>query len=207
VDCVQDAFDLAEKYRTFVLILLDGFMGQMMEAVDIQPRPEVDPLKHKDWALGYRKERGKRRVILSMELDPDRLEAHSAKLQEKYKIIRDNEQRFEHFKTDDAELILTAYGTTSRICRSAILKLREEGFKVGMIRPISLWPFPERGFESLPSSLGSFLDVEMSSAFQMVNDVRLATSCRFPVHTYGRWGGYAPSVTEVAEAAKKILAQ
>ena len=205
VDLTQDAFELSQKYRIIVMILSDGFMGQMMESVEINPRKPEDPIVNKDWGLGYMKERGKSNTALSMHLDPDKLEAHNLHLQEKYAKIKENEQRWEHYMMDDAELMITSYGTTSRICYSAISNLRDQGFKVGMVRPITLWPFPDKGFENLPGSVKKILDIEMCSSFQMLDDVKLATKCRLPFETFGRSGGNSPSVREVEDACKKAL--
>ncbi|MDR3230828.1 MAG: 3-methyl-2-oxobutanoate dehydrogenase subunit VorB [Synergistaceae bacterium] len=206
VDFTQDAFDLSQKYRTPVMLLADGFMGQMMEAVEIKSRKTEDPKTNADWALGWWDERGgKRAMIYSMQLDPDKLEAHDTHLQEKYSRIRTSEARFEHYMIDDAELIITAYGTTSRVCRSAINNLREEGFRVGMVRPITLWPFPTAGYSDLPKSVKGILDVEMSASFQMMDDVRLATLCDLPIATTGRWGGFSPSVRQVEEKCRELL--
>jgi 2-oxoglutarate ferredoxin oxidoreductase subunit alpha len=207
VNLTQDAFDLSQKYRTPVIVLADGFMGQMMEAVEIKPRKTEDPASNAEWALGWWNERGGRHVTLySMQLDPDKLEAHDTHLQEKYARIRTNEPRYEHYRLEDAELALTAYGTTSRVCRSAINNLREKGFKVGMVRPITLWPFPAAGYSDLPESVRGILDVEMSAAFQMLDDVRLATLCDLPIATAGRWGGYSPTVSQIEEKCKELLA-
>jgi 2-oxoglutarate ferredoxin oxidoreductase subunit alpha len=205
VDLTQDAFELSQKYRTLVMILSDGFMGQMREAVEINPRKAEDPIINKDWALGFMKERGKSHISLSMQLDPDLLEAHNIYLQKKYGEIKEKEQRWEHYMLDDAELMVAAYGTPSRICYSAISNLREQGYKVGMVRPITLWPFPIKGFENLPKSIKRILDIEMSASFQMSDDVRLATSCKYPLETFGRFGGCAPSVKEVEDACKRAL--
>ncbi|MCL1941290.1 MAG: 3-methyl-2-oxobutanoate dehydrogenase subunit VorB [Synergistaceae bacterium] len=205
VDLTQDAFELSQKYRILTMILSDGFMGQMMEAVEINPRKAEDPLVNKDWGLGFMKERGKSHIALSMHLDPDKLEEHNAHLQAKYAKIKENEQRWEHYMMDGAELVVSAYGTTSRICSSAILNLRKQGHKVGMVRPITVWPFPVKGFENLPKSVKKILDIEMSASFQMADDVRLATGCGIPVETFGRSGGYAPSVKEVEDACVKAL--
>jgi 2-oxoglutarate ferredoxin oxidoreductase subunit alpha len=206
VNLTQDAFDLSQKYRTPVLLLADGFMGQMMEAVEIKPRKTEDPASNAHWAMGWWDERGGKRVaIYSMQLDPDKMEAHSTHLQKKYAAIRANEPRFEHFMIDDAELLVTAYGTTSRVCRSAVNNLRAEGFKVGMVRPITLWPFPSAAYSDLPKSVKGILDVEMSPAFQMADDVRLATLCGLPVATEGRWGGYSPSVRQIEDKCKELL--
>jgi 2-oxoglutarate ferredoxin oxidoreductase subunit alpha len=140
-----------------------------------------------------------------MYMDPDILEAHDVRLQEKYKVIKANEPRFEHYMADDAELLLTSYGTTSRVCRSAINNLREEGCKVGMMRPITAWPFPSAGLSNLPQSVKAILDVEMSAAFHMVDDVRLSLTRDVPIFTTGRWGGYSPTVRQVEEKCKEIL--
>lgn len=208
VDLVQDAFDLSQKYRTPVMLLADGFMGQMMEAVEIRERKIEDPKSNADWALGWRKERGgKRTVIYNLKLDPDELEAHVTHLQKKFSKIRAEEQRFERYQVDDAELVVVSYGTTSRMVRTAIDSLRDEGMKVGMIRPISLWPYPTIGFENLPKTVKGLLDIEMSAEFQMVEDVKLAISCRLPVATFGRWGGHAPSVREVEDKCRELLAK
>ena len=206
VNLTQDAFELAEKYRTPVMVLVDGFMGQMMEAVEILPREVQDPAGSAVWALGWWKERGgKRAPIYSMQLDPDALEEHNAHLQEKYSLIRANEERFEHYRVDDAELLLTSYGTTSRVCRSAINNLREEGYKVGLMRPVTAWPFPASGLSNLPESVKAILDVEMSAAFQMVDDVRLSITRHIPIFTTGRCGGFSPTVRQVEEKCKEVL--
>jgi 2-oxoglutarate ferredoxin oxidoreductase subunit alpha len=208
VDLTQDAFELSQKYRTPVLVLADGFMGQMMEAVEIKPRKTEEPVSNAGWALGWRKERGgKRAVVYSMLMDPDKLEPHDTYLQEKYARIRANEARFEHYEIEDAELAVTAYGTTARVCRTAIKNLREEGFKVGMVRPVTIWPFPTAAYSGLPKSVKGILDVEMSSAFQMLDDVRLATSCELPVATTGRWGGHSPTVRQIEEKCKELLSR
>ena len=198
VDLVQDGFDLAQKHRTPVMLLADGFMGQMMEAVEIRTREVPDPSVNAEWALGWRKERGgERSVLYNLKLNPEDLEDRVTHLQRKYLEIREKEQRFERYKVDDAELVIAAYGTTSRMARTAIDRLREEGLKVGLIRPITLWPYPVKGFENLPASVRMLLDVEMSAEYQMLDDVKVAIDCRLPVETFGRWGGFTPSVHEI----------
>lgn len=206
VDLTQDAFDLSQKYRMPAMILVDGFLGQMMEAVEISPRKTEDPSTNAAWALGWRKERGgKHATVYSMLLTPELLEAHNTHLQEKYKRVKANEARFEHYMVDDAELLLTAYGTTSRVCRSAINNLRGEGYKVGMMRPITAWPFPSAGLSKLPESVKVILDVEMSAAFPMATDVRMSLTRDIPILTTGRWGGFSPTVQHVEEKCKEIL--
>ena len=206
VDLTQDAFDLSQKYRIPVMVLADGFMGQMMEAVEILPRKAEDPATNADWALGWWKERGGKSVtVKNIYLGPDILEAHDTHLTEKYELIKANETRFEHYMADDAELLLTSYGTTSRVCRSAVNNLRKDGYKVGMMRPITAWPFPTEGLSKLSESVKAVLDVEMSSTFQMSDDVRLALASDIPVFTTGRWGGFSPTVRHVEEKCKEML--
>ena len=206
VNLTQDAFDLSQKYRTPVMVLADGFMGQMMEAVEILPREIEDPKSNSSWALGWREERGGKSVsIYSMQLNPDKLEAQDTHLQEKYRCIEANEARFEHYMVEDAELLLTAYGTTSRVCRSAINNLRASGYKAGMMRPITAWPFPSEGLSKLPDSVKAILDVEMSAAFHMLEDVRLSLTRDIPLFTTGRWGGYSPTVRQVEEKCVEVL--
>jgi len=206
VDLTQDAFDLSQKYRTPVMILVDGFMGQMMESVEIKPRKVESPSSNSSWALGWREERGgKSAMIYSMRLEAEDLETHNTYLQAKYKKIKENEARCENFMVDDAELLLTAYGTTSRVCRSAVNNLRAEGHKVGMLRPLTVWPFPSANLANLPGSVKTILDVEMSAAFPMADDVRLSLSRNIPVFTSGRWGGFAPTVRQIEDKCKELL--
>ncbi|MCL2009015.1 MAG: 3-methyl-2-oxobutanoate dehydrogenase subunit VorB [Synergistaceae bacterium] len=206
VNLTQDAFELSQKYSMPVMVLVDGFLGQMMEAVEISPRKAEDPSVNAAWALGWWKERGgKRATVYSMYLDPEILEAHNTRLQEKYKIVKANEARFEHYMADDAELLLTSYGTTSRVCRSAINNLREEGYKVGMMRPLTVWPFPSAGLSRLPECVKGILDVEMSAAFPMADDVRISLTRNIPIFTTGRWGGFSPTVRQIEDKCREVL--
>ncbi|SMG08512.1 3-methyl-2-oxobutanoate dehydrogenase subunit VorB [Dethiosulfovibrio salsuginis] len=203
VEVVQSAWDYAFKYRNPVMILADGFMGQMMEPVEITPH-ETDRGDWKSWGLGNKGTRESRSLIKSMNLTPELLEAHNDKLQAKYDRMKKEDTKWEEFQLDDAELVIAAYGTTARIAKSAISHLREEGYKVGMIRPITLFPFPYEPFEKLTEKVSHVLDIEMNKG-QMVDDVKVATGCRFPVSFYGRCGGVAPSVEEIEEQCRKIL--
>ncbi|WP_347712692.1 3-methyl-2-oxobutanoate dehydrogenase subunit VorB [uncultured Fretibacterium sp.] len=206
VDLIQDGFDLSQKYRTPVMVLADGFMGQMMEAVEIKTRTIEDPKSNAEWALGWRKERGgARTIVYNLKLKPEDLEIQVTHLQQKYLKIRENEQRVERYLVEDAELVIAAYGTTSRMARTAIDRLRNDGLKVGLIRPITLWPYPVKGFRDLPASVKLLLDVEMSSEYQMLDDVKISTECRLPVETYGRWGGFTPSVHEIEDKCRELL--
>lgn len=189
------AFDLADKYRNTVMILGDGALGQMMEPVefpDVKIQPPV-----KEWAAtGFRGKRTKPNIINSLYLQPEKLEQHNIKLQNKYREITQAEQRWENVLTDDAEIIVTAYGITSRIAHSAVEKARAAGIKVGLLRPITLWPFPAPAYAKLVPQAKAFLCVELSAG-QMIEDVRLATNCRVPVYFYGRMGGMLPSPREI----------
>lgn len=205
VDLTQLAFDLAQKYRNPVMVAADGFMGQMMEAVEIKPSPTKDQPADPSWALGFMGERGgKRSHLHSLFLSPEPLEEHNRKLQKKYQAMKDAEQRCECYMMDDAEVLVAAYGTTARISRSAVNNLRAEGLKVGMIRPITLWPYPYDAFKKIPSTVKHILVSEMNAG-QMVDDVKVATGCTYPVSFYGRMGGFAPSVGEIENECRRIL--
>ncbi len=202
---IMMAFDLTEFYRNPVMILTDGFMGQMMEAVEFKKvKLGYDIPDVKEWAVGYMAERGKRTLLKSLSLDPEVLEQHNQKLQKKYRLMEEKEVRFESANVDDAEIVIAAYGTTARIAKSAVKKLRDQGIKAGIIRPQSLYPFPYKPFSELPESVKHVLVVEMSCG-QMLEDVELGVSRKVPVSFYGRCGGMAPSVEEIEQAAKKAL--
>jgi len=203
-DLTMLAFNLAEKYRNPVMILADGFMGQMMEAVEFNEM-HMDGLPDPaEWAVGYMKQRGRRALVKSLYLDPEELEAHNWKLQAKYAEMTKNEKRYETYQFDDAEILIAAYGTVARIARTAINELRSEGLKVGLFRPISLFPFPYDPLETLPKSVKQILTVEMSCG-QMIEDIRLAVGKELPVAMYGRVGGMTPSVEEIKDQVRKAL--
>ena len=195
-DLTMLAFELADQYMNPAAVMADGFTGQMMEAVDF-PAPVTD-LPEKPWSVQGNAETAGN-LINSIYLDPDELEERIAKLFEKYAEIERNEVRFEEFYTDDAELITMGYGIVSRLLLSAVEKAREDGLKVGLLRPITLWPFPSVRVEELSQGTKKFLVSEMSTG-QMVEDVRLAVCGRVPVEFYGRWGGSVPSVEELRKA-------
>ncbi len=202
-DLTMLAFDLADKYRNPACLLADGFTGQMMEAVEF-PTPRPVPYDHTSWAV-----RGdaatKRNLISSIVLDPVELEAHNLKLDEKYKRIQAAEQRCEEYHTEDADLIVVAYGIVSRIVYSTIDQARAEGLKVGLLRPVTVWPFPSERLSALAADgQRSFLAVELSTG-QMVEDVRLAVEGRCPVHFYGRCGGVVPKAEELVQQYHRIM--
>ena len=199
-DLTQLSFELAEKYRTPVYLLTDGYTGQMMEAVEFG-EPVMDLPRH-DWAL-YADKESKHNLINSIYLDPDELEEHNRKLQRKYKEIEENELRVEEFMVDDAEYILMGYGIVSRILKTVVEKLREENVKIGLLRPITLFPFPDKRIAELADQAKKFLVVEMSNG-QMVQDVRFAAAGKCPIEFYNRMGGVVPSTKEILERARLL---
>jgi pyruvate/2-oxoacid:ferredoxin oxidoreductase alpha subunit len=192
-DLTMLAFELADKYRNPVAVMADGFTGQMMEAVEF-PDP-VETLPDKPWSVQGNAETAGN-LINSIYLDPDEFEEVVRNLFKKYEQAEREEVRFEEIYTEDAELVVVGYGFVSRLARSAIENVREEGMKVGMLRPITLWPFPEARLGELADKVSRFLAVEMSTG-QMVEDVRLAACGKAPVEFFGRWGGSVPSVEEI----------
>ena len=200
-DLTQLSFELAEKYRTPVYLLTDGYTGQMMEAVEFG-EPVMDLPRH-DWAL-YADKESKHNLINSIYLDPDELEEHNRKLQRKYKKIEENELRVEEFMVDDAEYILMGYGIVSRILKTVVEKLREENVKIGLLRPITLFPFPDKRITELADQAKKFLVVEMSNG-QMVQDVRFAAAGKCPIEFYNRMGGVVPSTKEILERARLLV--
>ena len=202
VDMVQEAFEVADYYRTPVMVVGDGMIGQMMEPVEFKA-PKKRELAPKTWAsVGTKMER-KPNVINSLYLDPQALEDHCIRLDAKYKEIEKNETDYEMYKTEDAEIVFVAYGTTSRIVKNTIEVLREEGIKAGLIRPKTLWPFPFEAFNQIPEAK-NLLTVEMSMG-QMVEDVKLAVECKLPVHFYGRCGGMIPDPESIANKTREIV--
>ena len=203
-DLTRAAFDIADKYRNPTMILGDGILGQMMEPIAIGAKVPAHLRKNyaKPWALRGCKGR-KPNSIRSLFLKDGALEELNRRLQEKFKLMEKNEIRFEKYKTDDANVIIIAYGTTSRISRSCVDKLRERKIKAGLFRPISLWPFPYNALRSLAKSGTKFLTVEMSAG-QMVEDVRMAVSDDKRVHFYGRTGGGVPGEEEIIEKTLSI---
>ena len=193
-EVVPLAFDLADKYRNPVIILGDGILGQMMEPVDFDGL--VRPADYdKSWALTGARDRPAQ-SIYSLIFDVKLQEEKNWKLQRKFRLIEQDEVRYETYLVDDAEMIVVAYGIGARIARGAIKRLREEGQKVGMIRPITLWPFPMKPLRELAKTVTDFFVFELSAG-QMVEDVRLALEGRGHIHFYGRPGGVVPMPVEL----------
>ena len=205
VELTQLAFDIADRYRNPVLVMGDGLIGQMMEPVQMPDYVPAKDLPEKIWAAGS-DHKSERAIINSLYIDPAVLEKHNLKLQKKYDLMTQNEVRVQTELVEDADYILVAYGTTARVARSAMRKLRAEGMKVGLIRPITLWPFPDKAIAEAAGHAKSFLTVEMSMG-QMVEDVRLAVNGAKPVHFFGRTGGMVPSVREVMEQLHLICGE
>ena len=205
VDLTQEAFDLADLYRMPVMIMGDGMIGQMMEPAEFKPVVKRE-LPAKDWATTGTDGKRKPNVINSLFIDPQECENHNIKLFKKYDEITAKETRVENYNVEGAEIVFVAYGTTARIVRNAINKLANEGIKAGMIRPITLWPFPTEAIEAAANqaSVKAFLTVEMSMG-QMIDDVKIAANGKKPVHFYGRTGGMIPTPAAIVENAKMVL--
>jgi len=202
VDYVMEAFDKADLYRTPVLLLADGMIGQMMEAVEFK-EPKKAELPEKNWATTGTKGKRQHNIINSLYLASELLEKHNLKLEAKYKLIEKNEVVYEAFGLEDADVVCVAYGTTSRIVKNAIKLAEEKGIKVGLIRPITLWPYPYEIFKEINPKAKGVLTVEMSTG-QMIDDVKIAVEGKFPVHFNGRTGGMIPTPASILEAIEKI---
>lgn len=197
IDFTALAFDLADKYRHIVIIASDGQVGQMMEPAELPPMHEIDR-KRPEWALSGAKGRPKN-VISSIYLEGAQEEAYNLKIQSKLKEIKAAEQRWTEFATEDARLLVIGYGTAGRIAYSAVEAAREAGLKVGLLRPQTLWPFPEDRVSTLADQVDGCLVVEMNAG-QMLEDVRLAIGGQIPVSFYGRMGGIVPMPDEILGA-------
>ena len=185
------------------MILADGLIGQMMEPVEL-PEHKDRKLPEKPWAACGHENKREHNIINSLYLTPNALEDLVRARYERYKIVEEKEQRAEEYRTEDADVIVVAYGASSRVARSAVNKAREAGKKVGLIRPITLWPFPKDAIKRAADHTKELLVVEMSMG-QMVDDVRLAAECRVPVHFYGRTGGVIPTPKEILGEIDKLL--
>lgn len=203
-DFVALGYDLAEKYRNPAMILSDGAIGQMMEKVELdeqKPRATEFP----EWATTGKPKDKPYRIITSLELDSAKQEEVNHKLQAKYRQMEENEVRYEEIQCDDAEFIFIAYGTSARLCQKSVQLAREKGIKAGLLRPITLFPFPKKRINELAGQVKGFLSVEMSAG-QMVEDIQLAADGKTKVEFFGRFGGIIPSPNEILEAMEtKII--
>jgi len=187
-------FELADRYRNPVVIMTDGYVGQMQEPLQIQLRDVQMP--EKDWAVNGRLET-KKNLISSIYLEPDDLEAHIRKLEAKYALAQELESRSENYLTGGADILLVGFGIVSRILRSTVDQLRAQGVKAGLFRPITLWPFPRRELREAAQHVKSVMVVELNTGM-MVDDVKLALNDSIPVNFYGRVGGNVPTPEEIA---------
>ena len=199
-DMTVKGLELADKYRMVAMLLADGTMGQMMEPVclDIPEQKKYD----KPWAVTGTKLERKHNIVNSLSLIPEELEQQNFDRYEKYRVIEENEVMYEEYMMDDAEICVVAYGITARVSKNAIAAARAEGIKVGMIRPITLWPFPKKVLAEAADKVKAFVSVEMSMG-QMIEDIELATRCKKPVLLCNRAGGMIPTPEHVLETIKK----
>jgi 2-oxoglutarate ferredoxin oxidoreductase subunit alpha len=206
-DFVDLAFELAFKYRNPAMILSDGAIGQMMEKVVLPPfkprRTEEEIAKECPWATTGRLGMRKPNIITSLELRSEEMEQINLRIQAKYREIEKKEVRYEEYKTEDAEYLVVAFGSAARIAKKVIAIAREEGIPVGLLRPITLWPFPSQRIAELGKKVKGILSLEINAG-QMVEDIRLAVECKIPVQWYGRLGGIIPEPEEVVEQIKKM---
>ncbi len=207
-DFVGLGIDLAFKYRTPAMILADGVVGQMMEKVVLPPfrprRTDEEVRQQCPWAATGRHGRDHRNIITSLEMEPNKMEVNNLRLQETYKHITENEVRFQEYFTEDADYLIVAFGSVARICLKAIEDAREQGIKIGLLRPITLWPYPTKEIERLAKQVKGILTVELNAG-QMVEDVRLSVNGTVPVYHFGRFGGIVPNPTEVLDAFKNLF--
>ena len=206
-DFVDLSFELAFKYRNPAMILSDGVIGQMMEKVVLPPfkprRTEEEIAAECPWATTGRSKGRQPNIITSLELDPAEMEQRNIQLQSKYRLIEENEVRYEEINCDDAEYLMVAFGSCARIAQKAMDDARAQGIKVGLLRPITLWPFPSKQIERAKQVKG-ILSVEINAG-QMVEDIKLAVNCSVPVQHFGRLGGIVPDPDEVVNALKEKL--
>ncbi|MBR6408102.1 MAG: 3-methyl-2-oxobutanoate dehydrogenase subunit VorB [Clostridia bacterium] len=201
VDLMMGAFDIAEKYRMPAMILADGMLGQMMEPVEIPEAVDVSKIE-KPWATNGHRNKRPHNIINSLYIEAQELESIVKARFERYEQIKANEQRAECFMTDDSEITIVAYGACARVAKNAVRAAREKGIKAGLIRPITLWPFPTDAVRNAAATTKTFISVEMSMG-QMVDDVRLAVNGAVPVEFFGRTGGVIPTPNEVLAQIEK----
>ena len=199
-DLTVKGFELADKYRMTSMILADGTMGQMMEPVSLEY--DIKPAPEKPWATTGTKMQREHNIINSLSLVPEELEKFNIERYKRYDEVEKNEVMYEEYMMDDAEICIAAFGIAARVSKNAITEARRQGIKAGMIRPITLWPFPKAPFKKAAQSVKQFISVELSMG-QMIEDVRLATECRVPVTLCNRVGGMIPSPEMVLEAIKE----
>jgi 2-oxoglutarate ferredoxin oxidoreductase subunit alpha len=202
-DHVFLGFDLADKYRNPVLLLSDGAIGQMMEKVEFKEytKPAFDK---SGWATTGKPKTRERNYITSLFIQPERMEEHNLKLEAKFQQMREEEVRFEEMETEDAEYLFVAYGLAARICQKAMELARNKGIRVGLVRPITLYPYPYKIINQLADKLKMVMSVELNSG-QMVEDVRLAVNGKIPVEFFGKLGGMMPTPESIVQHLENII--
>ena len=207
-DFVDLGFTLSFKYRIPAMILSDGVIGQMMEKVTLPPfkprRTEEEVLAQAPWAASGKPANRKQNIITSLDLDPYRMEKRNEERQERFRLVEASEVRYEEYMCEDADYLLVAFGSAARICQKSVEVLRQEGIRVGLLRPITLWPFPTNIIARYAESVKSMLTVELNAG-QMVEDVRLAVNGKVPVLHYGRMGGIVPAPEEIVDVLKQQM--
>ncbi|MBR6729094.1 MAG: 3-methyl-2-oxobutanoate dehydrogenase subunit VorB [Clostridia bacterium] len=203
INLTAEAFDLADFYRMPVMLMGDGMLGQMMEPVTFE-LPKGRELPEKTWATNGTGMKRPHNVVNSLYIQPNDLEKLVLERNKKYQQIEATETKYETYRMEDAEYMITAYGSTARIAKNAIDELREQGIKVGLVRPITLWPFPNEAYKQYVGQVKAILSVEMSLG-QMIDDVKLAVESKIPVHFYGRCGGNIPYPDEIIAKMKEIV--
>ena len=201
-DLTAKAFDLSEKYLVPAMLLADGTMGQMMEPVDLSGISEPEKCE-KPWAVTGTGCKRKHNIINSLYLNPEKLEQKNFERYDRYKVIEENECLYESFMMDDADICVVAFGIAARVSKNAVVAARKEGIKVGLIRPITLWPFPKAPLAEAAEKVKGFISVELSMG-QMIEDVRLATQCKKPVALCNRTGGMIPTPEQVLESIRNM---
>ena len=198
-----EAFNIADRYRIVSMIMGDGILGQMMEAVEFKDVENIEKID-KPWATTGTQMKREHNTVTSIYIQPEVLEKHNQKLQTKYRLIEEKETLVETYNCEDADIIVTAFGTVARIVKNVIKMAQKEGIKVGLIRPITLWPFPVKEFEKYADVPKAFLSVELNAG-QMVEDVKMAVNGKKPVYFHGRMGGMIPTQKEILDKIKEIL--
>jgi 2-oxoglutarate ferredoxin oxidoreductase subunit alpha len=208
-DFIELGYELAYKYRSPIMILSDGMIGQMMEKVELKDQKsrwsakEINELNG-SWATVGKPESRERNIITSLDLDSAKMEQHNHHLQAKFRKMEENEVRYELFDSEDAEYLIVAYGSSARIAQKTVFLARQKGIKVGLLRPITLYPFPAKPLAELSGQVKAILSVEMSAG-QMIEDIKLSVGCSVPVEHYGRYGGIIHSPEEVLEALEQKI--
>ncbi len=200
----SEAFDLADIYRMPAMILADGALGQMMEPVDFELASKRE-IPEKTWAANGTEGKRKKNIINSLYINPSELEQTVLERFKRYDVIAEKEVKYEEYLCDDADIVIVSYGITSRICKTAIAAARAKGIKVGLFRPITLWPYPKKQLAALADGTKHFLVCELNMG-QMVDDVKVSIDCKKPVSFFGRTGGMIPAPTDVLAEIEKIAA-